>query len=274
MLARSQFRFSLGSCELIVFNDFTNSQPLNQLVTGIPEEQVMAALRKLGFPPAPALLDTNILLISMGQTRALIDTGWGAQGNLHRLLHAAGVQRTAINLVILTHTDGDHTGGLLDVEGSLAFPNAHYVMTRPAWNRWTSDKYLRQLPDERVKFVEKVTALINEKKRLPDVGAEIVPGVRFVNAPGHRQGHVAVEISSDGGNLLHVADAILHPLFIMDPSWQSPIDSDPAEAAQTRQSLLSRAANSHMLVASAHLPFPGLGHVKAQGQRWLWQPIA
>lgn len=274
MFEGNSFRFSLGSFELIVFNDFTNSQPLNQLVAGVLEEQVAVALRKLRFPPAAALLDTNILLISMGDTVAMIDTGWGAQGNLHRLLHAAGIPGTYIDLVILTHADGDHTGGLLDAEGTLAFPNAQYAMTRPAWDLWTSANYLRRLPDERAAFVAKLTALINERMRLLDVDAEIVPGVRFVNAPGHRQGHVAVEISSDRKNLLHVADAILHPLFIMHPSWQSPIDSEPAEAAETRQMLLSRIADNNMLVASAHLPFPGLGHVEAQGERWLWRPIA
>jgi glyoxylase-like metal-dependent hydrolase (beta-lactamase superfamily II) len=189
-------------------------------------------------------------------------------------MDTAGIARAEIDLVILTHTDGDHTGGLIDAEGSLAFPNAQCAMTRPAWNLWTSEHYLRRLPDDRAASVEKLTALINERMRLLDAGAEIVPGVRFVPAPGHRQGHVAVEISSEREKLLHVADAILHPLFIMHPSWHSPIDSEPAEAAETRQLLLSRIADNNMLVASAHLPFPGLGHVEAQGEKWLWRPIA
>lgn len=83
MPERNQFRFGFGSFELVAFNDFTNPQPLSQLVTGVAEEQVMVALRQLGLPPTAALLDTNVLMISMGETRALIDTGWGARGNLH-----------------------------------------------------------------------------------------------------------------------------------------------------------------------------------------------
>ncbi|MFQ5932525.1 MAG: MBL fold metallo-hydrolase [Nitrospiraceae bacterium] len=268
-----QYRFRLGSFACTVLNDFTNPQPFGQLVAGVSENQLSEALRKQGLPTDRALLDTNILLIRMGDRLLLVDSGRGAEGDLFRRLRSRGIAPTDIDLVIITHTDSDHTGGLLDEEGFPSFPNAQYAMTGSAWNRWTSDSYQSQLPDDWVKFVQSATALLEEKTILLDVDSEIAPGLRVVDAPGHREGHMALALSSDGAEMLHVADGILHPIFIMNPQWHSPIDSYPAEAAETRWQLLSLAAESNMLIASAHLPFPGLGRVKQGGQGWDWQPI-
>ncbi len=270
----SRFRFEWGGIECAVFNDFTNPQSLSQLVIGVPEKQVGRDFQKLGLPHDPALLDTNVLLVSMGGTRVLIDSGWGPQGSLLNHLRAEGISTSEVGLVIITHTDGDHVGGLLDGQGSLTFAHAEYVMTKSAWNRWTSDSYLGQLPEERADWVQTAVDLIRDRTRTLYPNDEIVPGVRMMDAPGHRDGHAAVVISSDRGEMLHVADAVLHPIFIMHPGWQSPIDSYPEQAARTRPLLLGRAAEEGMTVASAHLPFPGLGHVSARGDQWVWQPLA
>lgn len=267
------FRSELGSYEILVLNDFTNRQPLTELVSGVSESQVRDALAEYELPTEAALLDTNIMLINTGEIMVLIDTGWGSQGSLLRILEEEGVARSEINLIIITHTDSDHTGGLLDEHGAISFPNAEYVVTRPAWNRWISDDYLRQLPTHQAEFVKQVTEIVQDDMRLQEVDDIVVPGVKLTDAAGHRQGHVAVEISSDGEKMLHAADAILSPIFVTHPTWHSPIDSRPAEAAQTRQSLLTQVAKDNLLLASAHLPFPGLCHVKAGRNGWLWQPI-
>lgn len=267
-------RFEWGGIECTIFNDFTNPQSLSQLVTGVPEGRVRENFKKLGLPHNPALLDTNVLLVSMDGTRVLIDSGWGPQGDLLNHLRAEGISPDEIGLVIITHTDGDHVGGLLDAEGNLTFANAEYVMTEAAWNRWTSDSYLGQLPDERASWVRTAADLMRDRTRSLNPDDEVVPGARMMGAPGHRDGHAAVVISPDRGEMLHVADAVLHPIFVSHPSWRSPIDSYPDQAAQTRRRLLERAAEEEMLVVSAHLPFPGLGHVRAQGSEWVWQPLA
>lgn len=257
----------------MVFNDFTNPQSISQIIAGAPEAQIGDALRKNNLPIDGALLDTNILLISMGERTMLIDTGWGARGTLHRIMRAEGIAATEIDTVILTHSDSDHTGGLLDKEGLLSFPNAHYVMTREAWNLWTSDSYLSVIAADWAEFVHKATTLMRDRTTLLDGDSEIVTGVRVVDAPGHREGHIALAVSSGGEELLHVADSILHPVFVRHPLWHSPIDSYPAEAAETRRRLLYQAAQNNTLIASAHLPFPGLGHVTQRRQGWQWKPV-
>lgn len=42
---------------------------------------------------------------------------------------------------------------------------------------------------------------------------EIVPGVRYVAAPGH------VAVTSAGEQLLHLIDAVLHPIHLKHPDW-------------------------------------------------------
>lgn len=272
-MERGQYRFGLGSIGCVVLNDFTFAKSFGQLIAGVSEDQITEALRKEGLPTNGALLDTNVWLFRTGKRTALIDSGWGAGGSLLRNMRVEGISPTDIDMVIITHTDRDHTGGLLDEHGALSFPNAQYAMSRPAWTLWTSDAYLGELPDDRADSVRQATALMQDHTRLLDVDSEILPGVQVVDAPGHREGHIALVLFSEGEEMLHVADGILHPVFIMHPTWHSPIDSNPAEAAETRRELLSRAAENNMRVASAHLPFPGLGRVKQRGQGWEWQPI-
>lgn len=270
---RARFRFKWARLEGTVFNDFTNPQTLDQLLTGIPNRDRRETFRELGLPHDPALLDTNVMMVSIDETLVLIDSGWGDQGSLFEFMSAEGISAADIDLVIITHTDGDHVGGLLDARKRLTFANAEFVMTKPAWERWTSDHYLDQLGEQRGEWVRNAAAAIEAHTRLPEVGEEIIRGVRLVDAPGHREGHAAVEISSDRGEMIHVADAVLHPVFVSHPGWRSPIDSYPDLAARTRQRLVERAAEEDLLVASAHMPFPGLGHIRAKGDAWVWEPF-
>ncbi len=273
-MERVQYRFSLGSIDCVVLNDFTFEEPFSQLITGISEDQITEALRKEGLPTNGALLDTNVWLLRTGERTVLIDSGCGAGAGLLRNMKVERISPTDIDMVIITHTDNDHTGGLLDEEGDLSFPNAQYAMTLQAWTFWTSDTYLGELPNDRAESVRQFTALIQEHVVLLDLDSEILPGVQAVDAPGHREGHMALILSSAGEDMLHVADGILHPIFMKHPTWHSPIDTNPAEAAETRRELLSRAAENDMLVAGAHLPFPGLGRVIQKGEGWQWKPIA
>ncbi|MGE8275438.1 MAG: MBL fold metallo-hydrolase, partial [Stenotrophomonas sp.] len=49
-------------------------------------------------------------------------------------------------------------------------------------------------------------------------------------------------------------------------------DSDRKAAIASRRSLLQQATANRWWVAGAHLPFPGLGHVRSEGQAYAWVP--
>lgn len=49
---------------------------------------------------------------------------------------------------------------------------------------------------------------------------------------------------------------------------------DQKQAIATRRNLMQAMAASKTLVAGMHLPFPGIGHVRADGKgRYSWIPI-
>ncbi len=272
-MGRHGYHFRVGAFRSAVLNDFTNTQPFSELIIGVPEDEIAEALRREGYPTEEARLDSNLLLIRTGEHIVLVDSGWGPGDKLLSNPRAEMIEKREIDIVVITHTDSDHIGGLLDEAGDLTFPDAHYIMARAAWNRWTSDAYLAEQPHQRANAVRRAAALMRNRIDLIEVGAEVLTGMQAVDGRGHREGHIALIFSSGQEQLLHVADAVLHPVFITHPTWHSGFDSYPSEAAETRKMLLSRAAQFNMLVASAHLPFPGLGRVKEEEGKWLWQPI-
>ena len=68
----------------------------------------------------------------------LVDTGADGlaptTGDLLRNLASAGISAQEITDVVLTHAHPHHIGGLLDVKGELAFPDARYVMSQTEWD--------------------------------------------------------------------------------------------------------------------------------------------
>src|SRR5258708_23631814 len=85
----------------------------------------------------------NILLVKTGQNNILVDTGLGSDWEpipallLERLATAA-TPAAAIDIVILSHADWDHTAGAVLANGEPAFPNARYVFSRQEWEFWAS----------------------------------------------------------------------------------------------------------------------------------------
>ena len=114
---------------------------------------------------------------------------------------------------------------------------------------------------------------VRDRLILVDDGAEVVPGIRVVAAPGHTPGHVALSITSDGEQLLLISDLVLHPLHLEHPEWVPVFDMLPEEAAASKRRIFDRAAEQHALVFAHHFPpFPNLGRVRNHGAGWQWQP--
>jgi glyoxylase-like metal-dependent hydrolase (beta-lactamase superfamily II) len=104
---------------------------------------------------------------------------------------------------------------------------------------------------------------MRDRLSLVDDGAEVVPGIRVVAAAGHTPGHVALSITSDGEQLLHISDVVLYPLHLEHPEWVPVFDILPEEAAASKHRIFDRAAEQQALVFAHHFPpFPNLGHVR------------
>lgn len=145
---------------------------------------------------------------------------------------------------------------------------------RYEWAYWTDDAVLAGLPDLFAASArDNLLPLADRFDRLAGE-EEIVPGLRVIPAPGHTVGHCAVEIVSDGEELLHVVDVAMHPLHLAHPDWPTAFEFDPEQALASRRTLFDRAADRGSLVLAYHFhPFPGLGRVERSRRGWAWQPV-
>jgi glyoxylase-like metal-dependent hydrolase (beta-lactamase superfamily II) len=285
-------RFQVGTFEGVALSDGAFNYPLESLFANAPVEQVREALRERGLPLDRVTTPYTCLLVDTGAHRVLIDTGAGnigamaakvfpgidhsttVTGRLAESLGGAGFQPSDIDTVVITHAHPDHVGGTLDAAGGLTFANARYFLHAEEWAFWTSDAASEKAPPPMVQMARANLAPLKDRlTRLGD-GDEVVPGVRVVAAPGHTPGHVAVEVTSAGATLLHVADVVLHPLHLEHPDWLPVFDIAPEQAEESKRRVFDRAAGEQALVFAHHFPpFPNLGHVVKHGRGWRWRPL-
>lgn len=175
---------------------------------------------------------------------------------------------------IITHAHPDHVGGTLDEGGALVLGNARYVVPTVEWEFWTSEAATRLAPAPMVNIARRNLEALRDRLSLVDDGAEVVPGFLVAASPGHTPGHVALSITSNGEQLLHISDVVLYPLHLEHPEWVPVFDILPEETAAGKHRIFDRAAEQQALVFAHHFPpFPNLGHVRKHGAGWEWQPI-
>jgi glyoxylase-like metal-dependent hydrolase (beta-lactamase superfamily II) len=74
-----------------------------------------------------------------------------------------------------------------------------------------------------------------------------------------------VRIASQGQEVLITGDFMHHPCQIARPDWSSTADSDPAEARQTREHMLTHLSDNPILVIGTHFAGRTAGHVVGDG---------
>ena len=125
----------------------------------------------------------------------IVDTGLRAEdGTLLKDMAAKGVDRDAVDLVVMTHLHRDHVGWNLS-DGRPTFPKARYLIPKADWDFWTqpsiADKqeYLRSqvMPLRDLNVLD----LIEGKY-------EITAELTAVDTPGQTPGHISVRIGSAG----------------------------------------------------------------------------
>jgi len=131
--------------------------------------------------------DFNCLLINTGEHRVLVDAGWGygttrRNGRLLQNLKAEGIAPEDIDVIVITHSDRDHTGGLIHAEGKMTFPNTRHVMWREGWRAWSETNWAKE-PEDMAVFHRKVLQCLHDRVEL--VEPERVP-TRLSGYPGGR----------------------------------------------------------------------------------------
>ena len=276
------YRMMLGDFELTVLCDGTVPQEEEKLLTNTKPEHVTALLAaaKLASPVETSI---NAYLLNTGTQLVLVDTGAGelfgpVAGHLVTQLRAAGYQPEQVDAVLLTHIHGDHSGGLT-VGGKPVFPNAVVYADKHEADYWLTPANAQKAQEQHKFMFPQASAALapyvsaGKLKRF-EGPTELMPGIRTLATPGHTPGHSFYVAESQGQKVVFWGD-IMHVAAVQFPEPQVTIqyDTDSKAAAAQRAKAYADAAKQGYLVAVAHISFPGLGHVKAQGKGYTWLPV-
>jgi len=255
--------YALEDGHLIVPND-------GQLLgVGRAPSETGALLAAAGLPRDTIRLDVQCLLVNARDRVLLFDAGTGDPsfadtGHLPQSLALAGVAPSAVTDVFISHGHSDHVGGLVTATGVLAFPSATIHISTPEWAA------LRASPEDADR---RLVAAITPKVAPFEPGAQLLPLVKAVATPGHTPGHSSYEIGAAPDTLFYLGDVAHHSIIsVQRPAWSIQVDGDHPAAEAMRQQTLAALAARHARVFAGHFPFPGVGHVVAEGAGLVWAP--
>ncbi|WP_193211879.1 MBL fold metallo-hydrolase [Luteolibacter marinus] len=279
------YRFKIGDLEAFSISDCD----LN-LGEGLglmwPEEErprMKAEMDRHGETPGPIALYVNILVVRSGDDVAVFDAGFGRGNNpkmgwLQEGLAAIGISPDQVTAGFISHAHADHLNGFVDGDKP-AFPNAKIYLLEEELAFWRSPE-----PDFSKSKRDKnaIPGMIREVRRHFDTlqdnlrpvkdGTEALGGVvRIEAAPGHTDGHACFRIRSGKEELLHIVDLAHHHLLMFaDPNWTIAFDHDPVTAVVTRKRYWTEAVEKRTRCYAFHLPWPGIGHIVAEGSGYRW----
>ena len=234
--------------------------------------------------PKGAAVSVNAFLLQRGGKVAMIDGGTSdcfgpTMGRLPESLKAAGYSPDEVEAVLITHMHGDHVCGLAGKNGERLFPRAQVWASAAEIGYWLDEKHAAAAPANRKSYFAAAVRGMGPYRAAGALhgfkpGEAPVAGITPVATPGHTPGHTSYLVSSQGENLLIWGD-IVHgvALQFVHPEATIMSDSDQARAAASRRETMAKAADDRWLVAGAHLPFPGIGHVRREGAGYAFVPV-
>jgi glyoxylase-like metal-dependent hydrolase (beta-lactamase superfamily II) len=281
--APGYYRVMLGDFEVTaLFDGVIDVQP-TQLLTNTTPAQV-GKLMARAYEKEPLPLSVNAYLVNTGTKLVMIDAGTGSLGGptlgaLAANLKAAGYQPEQVDEIYITHMHFDHLGGLTQ-DGKAVFPNAVVRADQRDADFWLSQPNADKAPGEMKTFIQHAITSMQpyvqaQRFKAFNGDTELVPGVKAIAAHGHTAGHTVYLVESKGqklvlwGDLMHIA-AVQFP----QPQVTIQFDSDSKAAAAQRKKLFAEAARQGYLVGAAHVSFPGLGRLRAEGKGYGFVPLA
>jgi glyoxylase-like metal-dependent hydrolase (beta-lactamase superfamily II) len=274
------YRMMLGDFEITALSDGTVDLPVEQLLNA-PVAKTRSALARQ-YLKDPVETSVNAYLVNTGAKLVMIDAGTGnlfgpTLGKLVNNLKAAGYQPEQIDEIYITHMHPDHIGSLV-ADNKIVFPNAVVRADQREAEYWLSEKNRDAAGKDDKDFFTaamSIVALYRDAGKFQSFrgNTDLIPGVKAVAAPGHTPGHTIYVVESKGqkivlwGDLMHVA-TVQFP----DPSVTIKFDVDTKAAMPQRRKAFAAAAKEGHYVGVAHLPFPGIGRLRADGKGYDWIP--
>lgn len=262
-------RKTVGRVEIIALSDGGFEPEASSVYSQAPSS-AWEPFRGIDVTPDGKLrMNVGCYLLRAPRLVVLVDTGVG--GGLLKELQEHGVRAEDVQVVTYTHLHGDHIFWNLSGSGAdirPTFSNARYAVPRGDWDFFverTSSGYNRSV-DEKFSLL-KQSGLVE----LVGDGHHISPELAVWATPGHTPGHCSIVVESEGQRAVIVGDAMIHPIQVGHPEWNTTFDQDPATATQTRRRLLERMEREGSLGAVSHFLAPGYGRVVREGGTQAWK---
>jgi glyoxylase-like metal-dependent hydrolase (beta-lactamase superfamily II) len=269
----------VGRIEVTAISDGFIDIPL-KVFTGAPEAEIDRAFaaRFARRPDGTHRMGFTTWLVDDGERLVLIDSGYAGgaatTGRLAQVLATIAVRPEDVDAVLITHMHDDHTSGLI-VNDRPAFPNAEVYIHRDDLAYFTDPGRAAKAPEILKRSFEMATRITAAIPRLQGIDGEraLTPAISTVDLRGHTPGHTGYRISDSGESLLIVGDALFDPAI--HPARTDigiAFEPDPEAAAAMRRRLFPQAAQERALLAATHMPFPGFGRIRRDGERLDWAP--
>jgi len=274
-------RYKIGDIEMTVLTDGFRNVPVDgKYLSNASADDLAAQLKAEGQPTDKMKNTYSPIVLRTGGKLVLFDTGNGEaaaaqsnneRGTLNQNLAAAGIDRNAINMVVISHFHADHVNGLLAADNKrAAFPNAEIKVPANEWKFWMDDGEMsRASPGRMTELFQnnrRVFDALGRKVTVYDWDKEMAPGVTAVGTPGHSIGHTSYVVTS-GGKTVFVQSDVCNNAFVFAPrpEWHGFFDQDPPQAAATRKRVYEMLVAEKLPVQAYHFPFPALRTVEKSG---------
>jgi glyoxylase-like metal-dependent hydrolase (beta-lactamase superfamily II) len=282
------YRYKVGSIEVTVVTDGANTFKFTDThVTNKSRDDLNAALEAAHYPKDLMTTPYNPVVVNTGGKLVVIDTGTseaafisskGNTGQFQNNLQAAGIDRNAVDMVVISHFHGDHINGLLTPNNKAAFPNAEVLVPAVEWKYFMDDGEMSRAPKGRMETVFKNLRRVFDaqgRKVTPyEANKEIAPGITSVATPGHTPGHTSFVIASGNGKVFVQGDVTHVPwVFVRNPGWHGFYDQDGPMAETTRRKVYDMLAAERMMVQGFHYPFPSHAYIEKAGSAYREVPV-
>ena len=226
--AAGWYRYKIGSIEVTVATDgVARFKMAEDHVINIKKDVVNAALAEVFMEKDMMTTPYNPVCLNTGSKLVVIDTGTGEAnykksngvgGQFVTNLAASGIERAAVDTVIISHYHGDHINGLLMEDNSLTYPNAEILVPAREHAYWMDDGEMSRATAAACKTnFKNVRRVMNAEvmKRLKtyEWDKEVIPGVTAQGTPGHSPGHTSYVIAS-GSDSVYLQSDVTHVPFL------------------------------------------------------------
>ncbi|MDR2271242.1 MAG: MBL fold metallo-hydrolase [Sphingobacterium sp.] len=289
MVAEPQ-RLELGDLEIFILSDgFLRLSNLNAFSSradiGVMKNILHDNFRSEDF------IDTgmNIPLVRTKDRLVLIDSGMGIfsnemNGKLLDCLSNAGIKPEQITDIFISHAHIDHIGGLVDKNNNLVFQRAKHHIAQIEFEFWMNagledfkNSDLSKNPKNllfEIDAAKRILSAIKPNLLYFDYQNSLYEHFTFELVGGHTPGMTFINIRSGDKQFTYIADQAHSDVLLFPyPEWGFFADTDIDLAISSRKKMNKQLSKSRVATIGYHLPYPGIGFIKKEYDRYHWNPL-